>query len=151
MKRLRKLLLFAFLLVCVASIWYAQRTDVRVSRPEEISADSEGFSPGLDDRSQTVQLTVLNGSGNAGLARRFSRQLAPLGCVVVSVADAPHDSFASSLLINRRLSQEQAQRLAARLGGVAVLPEWDRRGQEDAVLVLGRDHRRLLDRMQASR
>ncbi len=62
--------------------------------------------------------------------------------MVVEMADAPHDTFSRSLLVNRRLGDDQAAQLAARLGGMPVLREWDPRCREDAVIVLGHDHDR---------
>jgi hypothetical protein len=51
--------------------------------------------------------------------------------------------MARSLLVNRRLSDRQADELARRLGGIRVIREWDGRVGEDAVLVLGADHELL--------
>jgi hypothetical protein len=75
------------------------------------------------------------------LARRFSRQLPDLGCVVVATADAPHDTFSHSLIVNRRLSDALAAALADRVGIERIVREWDDRCREDAVIVLGHDHR----------
>lgn len=68
-----------------------------------------------------------------------------MGCVILTVADAPHDSFRESLLINRRLPPESAEKLASGLDGIPVLKEWDPRCPEDAVLVVGHDHGRLFE------
>ena len=76
--------------------------------------------------------------------------LAQHGCVVVAVADAPHDTFARSLLVNRRLPDAAARVLASRCADPPLITEWDGRRDEDAVLVLGRDHPRVLAALAAT-
>jgi len=97
-----------------------------------------------------VHLVVLNGSGIGGLAREVSLELAVAGCVVERVANAPHDHFARTLLINRTLAGKHARAVAALLGGVPVLREWNGRGTEDAVLVLGGDHAEIRTALRRS-
>jgi hypothetical protein len=82
---------------------------------------------------------VLNGAARSGLAREISLLLGPAGCVAAGVDNAPGPVRQTSVLVNRRLPDGAAARLAARLGGVPVLREWDARSAEDAVLVLGMD------------
>ena len=147
MSRLRIILLAAILLVCAASFWWAHRDEISnsISIPTRTSVTPRpegGAVAPVPLRS--VHLAVLNGTGESGLARRFSRRLSEIGCVVVSVGDAPHDTFAASLLINRRLTESEARQLAVRMGGVRLLVEWDGRCREDAVLVLGADHEHLV-------
>ncbi|HPF71769.1 MAG TPA: LytR C-terminal domain-containing protein, partial [Candidatus Krumholzibacteria bacterium] len=89
-----------------------------------------------------VHLRVLNGSGATGLARDLGRSLAAAGLVVGGVGNAD-GAVPASLLVNRRLDQAAAARLAARLGGLPVVREWDGRCSEDAVLVLGEDWTRV--------
>jgi len=139
MNRLRNLLLVVLLAVCAASFWLA-----RQPAAERTTTGSAPAPVVLERPERSVHLAVLNGTREPGLARRLSRDLAYLGCVVVAIDDAPHDSFATSLLVNRRLPAAQVQWLAAALAGVPVVQEWDPRAQEDAVLVLGADHQRLL-------
>jgi hypothetical protein len=143
MSRLRNLLLLVLLAVCAASFWLARQP----AAERAASRLAHGPAPApvvLERPERSVHLAVLNGTREPGLARRLSRDLAYLGCVVVAIDDAPHDSFATSLLVNRRLPAAQVQWLAAALAGVPVVQEWDPRAQEDAVLVLGADHQRLL-------
>ena len=150
MSRVRNVILLLLVLVCGASFWLARRsgsvpalrTDAHQSTP--VVQDSVAPIPA------TAHVSVLNGTGVAGLARRVSRLLPPLGCVVMTVADAPHDTFSHSLLINRRLDREQARRLGGQLAVSRVLEEWDSRCDEDVVLVLGADHQRILTRLGAS-
>lgn len=136
MSKARNLLLLAVAAVCAVSFWLAHRSPAPPLTAGSALAAAEGLE-------RTIRLTVLNGTGQPGLARRYSRDLSALGCVVVAIADAPDDSFESSLLVNRCLPAEMAQRLASRLHDVSLLWEWDSRAEEDAVLVLGRDHARI--------
>jgi hypothetical protein len=141
-RRWRNPLLLALLLVCAGSWWWAQREPASDRSPAPATpARPRPQAPGAaaEDPASTVHLAVLNGTGEPGLARRVSRRLGTRGCVVVRVADAPHDTFATTLLVNRRLAGRRAAALARRLGGVRVLREWDARAAEDAVLVLGDD------------
>lgn len=143
MSRLRNLLLFVLLAVCAASFWLARQPAAERVLPASAQGPASAAAA-LERPERSVHLMVLNGTREPGLARRLSRDLAQLGCVVVAIGDAPHDSFASSLLVNRRLEPAQARWLAAALAGLPVVKEWDPRAREDAVLVLGADHQRLL-------
>ncbi|MEZ4389335.1 MAG: LytR C-terminal domain-containing protein [Candidatus Krumholzibacteriia bacterium] len=142
MNRARNLILLLLVLVCGASFWLARRSGPAVA--DRTPGRSEARTPEPTVAAETAHLAVLNGTREPGLARRVSRLLPPLGCVVVTIADAPHDTFSRTLLVNRRLGEEQVRRLAHRLGDPVVLDEWDARCDEDAVLVLGRDHARRL-------
>lgn len=97
----------------------------------------------LTDEETPTHLVVLNGTDQPGLAREFSLRLGRAGCVVESVGNTAHRDMDRSLLVNRRLSDRQAQKLAHRLGGIRVIREWDGRVGEDAVLVLGADYEKL--------
>lgn len=142
MNAARNLILLLVVLVCAGSFWLARRGDpAAVPSPPTPAVATDGDEIG---DWPTVSVAVLNGTGEAGLARRASRLLPPIGAVVTSVADAPHDTFSASLLVNRRLDPGRIRALAAALGGIRVISEWDSRCDEDAVLVLGRDHRRVL-------
>ncbi len=90
-----------------------------------------------------VHLTVLNGSGRPGLARRIARALPAAGIVVDRTGNAPHFHFRHSLLLVNDLPDGRGAALARRLGGIVVLPEADPERSEDAVLVLGRDAGRI--------
>ena len=90
-----------------------------------------------------VQLEIRNGSGVSGLAADLSLLLGRAGATAVLLANAPHEGFDRSLLVNRRLDDETAADLAARLGGVPVVLEFDPAAGADAVLVLGADHARV--------
>lgn len=90
-----------------------------------------------------IQILILNGTEERGLAREYSLMLAQARCVPAGIGNAPDGIWQQSLLVNRRLPKDRARDLAHRLGGLQVIQEWDDRGTEDAVLVLGRDHRRV--------
>ena len=90
-----------------------------------------------------MHLRVLNGTGEAGLARDLSRDLAAAGLVIGGLGNADGEPVPATLLVNRRLDDAVARRLAARLGGLPVVREWDGRCSEDAVLVLGLDWSRV--------
>ena len=143
MSRLRNIVLLVLLLVCAASFWFARQQSARPA-PDGGRAIPEPVARGpIAAPIENVHIAVLNGTNEGGLARRVSRALSQLGCVVVSVADAPHDTFSATVLVNRRLPADRAEKLAAALGGPRLIREWDGRTGEDAVLVLGRDHARL--------
>ncbi len=143
MSRLRNILLLVLLLVCGASFWFA-RQQAAPTHVASTGALPEPVARGpIAAPVENVHISVLNGTGEGGLARRVSRTLSQLGCVVVSVADAPHDTFSTTLLVNRRLPRDRARDLVEALGGPRMVVEWDSRAGEDAVLVLGRDHAHL--------
>lgn len=154
MTRWRNPLLLLVLLVCAVSWWLYGRQDGGTAGGEAAPA-ATAPAPRVGDvpagpLPRNVHLVVMNGTGEAGLARRAGRSLPALGCVVVGLADAPHDTFSASLLVNRRLDEADARRLAAALGGVPVVREWDARRDEDAVLVLGHDSDHVLAAVAAA-
>jgi hypothetical protein len=89
-----------------------------------------------------LRLVVLNGTAEPNLARDMATGLGLTGCLAERIANAPHPNFERTLLVDRRLDG-RVERLAARLGGLPVLKEADLEAGEDAVLILGADHRRL--------
>ncbi len=123
----RNLWLLAAVVLCAVSLWAGirGRGDAGTSAP-----------PPVDP---AVHLLVLNGTSEAGLARDLSRDLAGAGLVVGGVGNTEGEPAAATVLVNRRLDDAVARRLAARLGGLPVVREWDGRCSEDAVLVLGSD------------
>ncbi len=95
-----------------------------------------------DPADQPTHLRVLNGTSHSGLAREFSLLVSGRGCVVEGIGNAP-GIWSESLLINRRMQQQESGILAHQLGGVAVIRQWDERLTEDAVLVLGEDFEKV--------
>lgn len=150
MRRWRNPLLLVAVVVCVGSYWLAQderdSTDVE---PQPGTEDLTSSQPAALGRS--VRISVLNGTDVTGLARRMSQLLTRAGYLVVEVADAPHDTFATSLLVNRRLDRGRLADLVMRLASPTVVQEWDERCSEDAVLVLGRDHHRVFTSLRGGK
>ncbi len=136
-------------LVCAASIWAGRGADLSFLRSEETDSaiESSDAVPEYVEEAGTepVHLSVLNGTERRGLARDVGLLVARAGCVAEHVGNAPDGTQAESILINRRLPRQRAEALSVRLGGLELLTEWDERCTEDAVLVLGRDHQRVLD------
>ena len=131
--------------ICAVSLWFGKDL-VRESSPDAQAPPAALVGPGdftLAEEETPIHLVVLNGTTEPGLAREISLRLSRAGCVVESVGNAGRRNLARSLLVNRRLSDRQADELARRLGGVRVIREWDGRVGEDAVLVLGADHQQL--------
>ncbi|MBD3221809.1 hypothetical protein GF314_11265 [bacterium] len=151
--RARNLVLLLIVLVCVASLWFAWRdgpaTPDPPASPPGDAATAAPDRPVAPD--ETITLAVLNGSGEPGLARRVSRLLPAAGVVVVAVGNAPHDTFSRTLLVDRRLDPARRRQLVHLLADPAVVREWDRRCEEEAVLVLGRDHGRIVTALERLR
>ena len=123
---------------------------------ENVTPDGEaGGLPGPEAFPQelgTIHLRVLNATEVPGLAGELALLVPGLGgCVVQGVGNAPRWSGSPSLLINRRLDRSQALALAAALGPVPLIQEWDDRSSADAVLVLGEDHARVRAALQGHR
>jgi hypothetical protein len=137
----RSLWLGAIALLCGVSLWLGIRsseTPGSAGSAPPVRTDAAYWAE--NGAREPLHLVVLNGTGIGGLAREISLELAVAGCVIERVANAPHDHFARTLLVNRTLASEHAGALAGLLGGVPVLREWSAAGTEDAVLVLGADH-----------
>ena len=128
--------------VCAASFWFGKDLIPKRDGSESGSQRPSGtpVSYSMPEEEAPVHLAVLNGTDQAGLARKISLLLGKAGCVAESVGNAQHRRYEHSILVNRRLTDDQAARLAERLGGIRVVREWDRRSSEDAVLVLGGDY-----------
>ncbi len=135
-------------IVCALSFWFGRQrppNPTETAEHQTVAASREVRTP-----AEPVHLLVLNGTDQPGLAREFALLLGQAGCVAEQVGNAPHDHFASSFLVNRQLSAEEAEQLGAALGGVPILREFDGRSAADAVLVLGRDAPRLKKHLQGT-
>ena len=102
-----------------------------------------------DPARKPIHLLILNGTGQAGLAREFSLLVARAGCVCEGVGNAPRTPVNASFLVNRRLTDDLADDLARMLGGLSVNREWDSRTTEDAVLVLGLDFAKCKEQLHS--
>ena len=136
--------LFLLALICGVSFWIASGTPLPGGL--EFDQSSKGAKENWTSEAleQSVHLKVLNGTQTSGLARQFSLLVGGRGCVVEGVGNAK-GHWAESILINRRLSSEDASILARKLGEVPVIRQWDERLTEDAVLILGADFERVRD------
>lgn len=133
--------LLVLVAICALSWWFGKDL-VRTGRGgSAVGAPATGAAPtfGMSDEETPIHLVVLNGTSEFGLARGVGLLLGRVGCVAERVGNAPHRNFARTFLVNRRLSDRQAADLARRLGGIRVIREWDGRGGEDAILILGAD------------
>lgn len=136
----RNLWLGLAVVLCAASLWAGVRGRDR--------APADGAAAAVPDR--PVHLRVLNATDQAGLARELGLALGAAGLVIGGVGNAPAPAPAATLLVNRRLPEAAARRLAERLGGLPVVREWDDRCSEDAVLVLAADWRRVREALAAA-
>jgi hypothetical protein len=132
--------------------WYFGRGEAPgfLNRADEPAIEETTEDPGwVEDPAEApmVHLKVLNGTETPGLARDFSLLLGRAGCVAESVGNAPHTGFELTMLVNRRLDPARARALARKLGNVTLVEEWDDRAGEDAILVLGADHKRVSTRL----
>ena len=138
----RNIWLLLLVVICAISLWLGK--DLVPARNGSPGQDDTPSVPAtyyaLSQKEAPIHLSVLNGTDEAGLARKISLLLGRAGCVAENVGNAPHRQFAESLLVNRKLSDGRIADLARRLGGIRVIQEWDGRCSEDAVLVLGADY-----------
>ncbi len=125
--------------ICGASYWFG-RDLIKVSENPLVSPAPArvSFADDAEQRS-FVHVLVLNGTDRVGLAREFGLLLGRAGCVADEVGNAPHNHFEHSFLVNRQLDAVRMEKLAADLGGLPILLEFDGRSAADAVLVLGHD------------
>ena len=137
--------LLLFVVIFAVSLWLGKDLvpQGNGSGGQDDIPSTPAVSYAMSKEDAPIHLCVLNGTDEAGLARKVSLLLGRAGCVAESVGNAPHRKFPHSLLVNRKLSDDRAADLARRLGGIRVIREWDSRGSEDAVLVLGGDYAAL--------
>lgn len=134
--------LFLVVIACGVSLVVASGVSLPEmgNQPEDTPAVIPNWQTEPDE--QTVHLRVLNGTQQSGLARQFSLLVSGRSCVVEGVGNAP-GSWPRSVLVNRRLDHDAARKLAALMGSVPVIRQWDERYTEDAVLILGSDFEKV--------
>ena len=111
----------------------------RTTLPDDISFESAERP--LNDR---IQVEVLNGVGESGLARRFTRDLRDLGFDVVAVGNAEHFDHSSTHVLDRSGRTGAAREVADGLGTDSVVVALDPDLYLDATVVIGRDWRGVL-------
>jgi len=143
---IRFILLFIIVLVCGLSLWYGMADEPKFNLPDfQFNKTQTTVQNDTELEDKPIHVAILNGTSITGLASDVSLAIEHYGCVVDAIENAPHSNFRESILINRRLDSEVAQKLADRLGGVRLIHEFDRRTVEDVVLVLGADYKLVTD------
>ncbi len=139
--------MLALVLVCGVS-WWIGHGSVLKGRTTESALDSHSPNWDPDASLAGIQLVVLNGTHVRGLARDCGMLLGRLGLAPVDFGNAQPQDYSRCFLVNRRLVAGQLAYLQQLLGGVPILREFDSRGTEDVVLVLGADHEQLLTNLK---
>ncbi len=150
MKRSANLWLLLIVAVCGLSFWFGRGLKAGAPGHELPAAVATTESPETGVAEEPVHVVVLNGTGQAGLARDVGLLLGRSGYVVEKVGNAPGGPYELSFLVNRRLPAARARTLAAGWGGLPVLREFDARTAADVVLVLGQDGDRLRARLSGA-
>lgn len=139
MRRPLNLWLLVVVAVCGISLLFG-RGMLTVKGPAAGPAGQAETAPWPEAGERGLRVQVLNGTQVPGLARDFGLLLGRAGLAPVGFGNAPPQQYASTFVVNRRLDDGVARRLAEMLGGVPVIREFDGRALEDALIVLGADH-----------
>ena len=91
-----------------------------------------------------LQIEVLNGCGEHGLAQRAAERLQGLGHDVVRVGDAPMSGLERTVILDRRGRDRLSRELARQIGPCPVLLERVGMAEVDLTLILGADWSQLL-------
>jgi hypothetical protein len=86
-----------------------------------------------------LQIEVLNGTGESGLAMQTAAGLRRMGIDVLIVGDANSFDFEQSLLIDRKGNSEPVRRLSRLIGCRHVLQQVQEHPLVDATLIVGED------------
>jgi hypothetical protein len=86
-----------------------------------------------------IQLEVLNGTGESGVAMRTAVAFRKAGIDVLIVGDAEHFHFERSIIVDRRGDRGVASRLSRLTGCRIVVEQKQERPLVDATFVIGRD------------
>jgi LytR cell envelope-related transcriptional attenuator len=100
----------------------------------------EGHAFDIPTADGRIMVEVLNGSGQSGLARLGTRRLRRLGLDVVNFANAD-SGVDSTLVILRRGTADQAERVRSALGVGRLLTRRDTLRRVDVTVILGPDFR----------
>lgn len=102
-----------------------------------------GIGAGAGAPAEVYRIEVLNGTGEAGLARSVTAQLRRMGIDVLLEGNADRFDFSESLLIDRKGNPALIKRMQRRLGVRRVLLQVQHGPQVDATLVVGYDREKL--------
>lgn len=94
-------------------------------------------------RVPSLQVEVLNGCGDSGLAQTTAERLQGLGHDVVAVGDAGRHDYARTVVIDRRGRDRITREFARRVGPCPVILEFVPDAGADLTLILGADWREL--------
>ncbi len=98
-----------------------------------------GIGRRLKGEEPQIQVEVLNGTGESGLAMRTAVELRKAGIDVLIVGDAEHFRFERSIIVDRRGDRDLVSRLSRLTGCKRVVEQRQERPLVDATLVIGRD------------
>jgi hypothetical protein len=103
----------------------------------------DGWTAGTLDRSRAprIRIEVLNGAGQAGLAREATAQLRERGFDVVYFGNAREFGQDSSLVLDRVGSEEAARTVASALGITNIRSVPDSTLLLEVTVILGKDWR----------
>ena len=140
--------LLLVVVLCAISIWAGRSGWLVLPAADPTPETTTRTGREIEPPTALAHLLILNGTDRSHLARDVGFLVVGVGCVAERLGNAPPGPHPESLLINRRLEAGRADDLAHSLGGVPVLTEWDDRGTEDAVLLLGDDYRIVMDALE---
>jgi hypothetical protein len=90
-----------------------------------------------------LQIEVLNGCGDPGLAQKTAERLQGLGHDVVAVGDATQHDREQTVVIDRRGRDRITREFARRIGPCPVILEFVPGADTDLTLILGANWREL--------
>jgi hypothetical protein len=94
---------------------------------------------------RALQIEVLNGSGDPGVARRFAEKLLRVGVDVMAVGNADRFDYEETILLSRRGRLDELRELGRRIGCPNVVQQVNEDLFVDGTLVLGRDAESVLN------
>ena len=92
---------------------------------------------------ESFQLEVLNGTGEAGVARDVTMKLRKMGIDVLIEGNAGNFDYRETVLVDRKGNPELMEKLSRRLNIKRVVTQIQEKPRVDATLVIGWDRERL--------
>jgi len=89
------------------------------------------------------QVEVLNGTGEAGVAREVTMKLRKMGIDVLIEGNAGRFDYRETVLVDRKGNPDLMKRLSRRLNVGRVITQVQEKPRVDATLVIGWDRERL--------